>query len=144
MLALTYSDDEPLSPWSYYLYVDSRGDERQREALAEIFLGRLGGPPGAQFPWVFKPSDLLGIRAVAIEIDHTPGRGWLRAGGEVTVRIGAPYEGQETVTCVISGHHRTGRELRADSIAVEEPGLAFEFESVCGYESSFDYSSDDA
>src|SRR5262245_38629088 len=53
VLALHYSDDEEGSPWDYWLYVDERGDERQREALEAIFLGRLGGPPTEQFPWVF-------------------------------------------------------------------------------------------
>ena len=58
-----YDDDEPGSPWSFFLYVDERGDEAQREALAGIFPGRLGGTPRDQFPWVWKASDLLGVRA---------------------------------------------------------------------------------
>ena len=49
VLTSRYDDDEPGSPWSFYLYLDERGDERQREALAEIFLGRLGGTPLKQF-----------------------------------------------------------------------------------------------
>ena len=72
VLANRYDDDEEGSPWSFFLYVDERADERQREALEGIFLGRLGGTPELQFPWVWKPSTLLGVRQVAIEIDHTP------------------------------------------------------------------------
>ena len=83
VLANRYDDDEPGSPWSFVLYVDERADERQREALEGIFLGRFGGTPQLQFPWVWKPSTLLGVRHVAIEVDHTPGRGWFRAGGQV-------------------------------------------------------------
>jgi len=142
-LAARYDDDEPGSPWSFCLYVDERGDEPQRDALREIFLGRLGGTPDRQFPWVWKESNLLGVRAVPIEIDHTPGRGWFRAGPSVTVRIDAPVEDEATVTCVIPGHHRPGRELRAGLIAVDEAGLDFRFEAVCGYESTFAYSSAD-
>jgi hypothetical protein len=142
VLAARYDDDEPGSPWSFYLHVDERGDDRQRDVLGEIFLGQLGGTPDKQFPWVWNASDLLGVRAVPIEIDHSPGRGWFRAGGHVTVRIDAPVEGDATVTCVIPGHDRTGRELHADLIAVEEAGLGFQFEAVCGYESTFAYSSD--
>src|SRR5438093_7499442 len=41
-LVIRYDDDEPGSPWSIVLHVDERGDEPQREALADIFLGRLG------------------------------------------------------------------------------------------------------
>jgi hypothetical protein len=142
-LALRYDDDERGSPWSFYLYLDERGDEQQRAALEGIFLGRLGGTALKQFPWVWKGSKLLGVRAVPIEIDHTPGKGWFRAGRSVTVRIRGPVEGTETVTCVIPGHHRSGREVHADLIEVQEAGLGFEFEAVCGYEADFDYSSAD-
>src|SRR5436853_2922387 len=51
VLASRYSDEEPGSPWSYFLYVDERGDEVQRKALAEIFIGRRGGTALKQFPW---------------------------------------------------------------------------------------------
>jgi hypothetical protein len=122
VLALRYEDDEPGSPWSFHLYLDERGDDRQREALREIFLGRLGGTPEEQFPWVWKASDLLGVHAVPIEIVHTPGRGWFRAGDTVTVRIRAPVDDRAMVTCVIPGHHRSGRELHADLIEVAEAG----------------------
>src|SRR3954470_13788433 len=53
VMATHYEDDEPGSPWEFHLYVDERGDERQRRALADIFLGRLGGTPCRQFPWAF-------------------------------------------------------------------------------------------
>jgi hypothetical protein len=143
VLALRYEDDEPGSPWSFFLYLDEDGDERQRDALSQIFLGRLGGTPERQFPWVWKASDLLGVLAVPIEIDHTPGRGWFRAGRSVSVRIRAPVEQKAAVTCVIPGHDRSGREVHADLIEVAQNGLDFSFEAVCGYESDFAYSSAD-
>jgi hypothetical protein len=143
VLASRYSDDEPGSPWSYLLYVDERGDEAQRRALSEIFSGRRGGTPLKQFPWAFKPANLLGVRAATIEIDHAPGRGWFRAGGEVSVRVREPVPDQATVTCVIPGHHRTGRELLADVLEVEDGPLEFELSGVCAYESTFEYSSAD-
>ncbi len=143
VLASRYDDDEPGSPWSYFLFVDERGDEPQRRALEDIFLGRLGGTPRKQFPWVWKASDLLGVRPVTIEIDHTPGKGWFRAGGTVEVRIREPVPDQQTVTCVIPGHHRDGRELLADLLEVEEGPLEFELSGVCGYEATFSYSSSD-
>jgi hypothetical protein len=143
VLASRYHDDEAGSPWSFFLYVDKRGDELQLQALTEIFLGRLGGTPEKQFPWVWKASDLLGVRAVSIEVDHTPGRGWFRAGSHVSVRIGAPVEQEATVTCVIPGHHQLGREVHADLIEVSERELGFEVTGRCGYESTFAYSSED-
>jgi hypothetical protein len=141
VLPLRYDDEEPGSPWSFYLLVDERGDDSQRDALSRIFLGRLGGTPDEQFPWVWKASNLRGVRAAPIEIDHTPGRGWFRAGRAATVRIHAPVEEEATVTCVIPGHHRAGRELSTELMAVEEGGLGFRVEAVCGYESTFSYSS---
>ena len=143
VLTSRYDDDEPGSPWSFCLYLDERGAERQREALAEIFLGRLGGTPLKQFPWAWKPSDLLGVRAAPIEIDHTPGRGWFRAGDRVTVRVRAPVPEQEPVTCVIPGHDRDGRELVVDELRVDAAPLAFEFSDRCAYEATFAYSSAD-
>ena len=122
--------------------IDERADERQREALEGIFLGRLGGTPELQFPWVWKPSSLVGVRHVAIDVDHTPGRGWFRAGGQVTVRVREPLAEQETVTCVIPGHHRSGREVVAELLSVEDGPLEFELSGKCGYEATFDYSSE--
>jgi hypothetical protein len=144
VLALQYDDDEPGSPWSFMLYVDERGDERQREAMEGIFLGRLGGTPEHQFPWVWKPSDLLGVRHVSIEVDHTPGRGWFRAGGHVHVRVREPVADQEAVTCIIPGHHRSGQEVVAELLRVDDGSLAFEHTARCGYEATFEYSSETA
>ena len=48
------------------------------------------------------------------------------------------------MTCVIPGHHRSGREIIAEQLSVEAGELDFEVFGMCGYESSFDYSSKDA
>jgi hypothetical protein len=142
VLASRYHDDEPGSPWRFALFVDARGDQQQRQAMGDIFTGRLGGTPAKQFPWVFKAADLLGVEALEIEIDHTPGRGWFRAGAKVEVRVREPAPGQEPVSCVIPGHHRGGRELFGDSIDVNAGPLVFSFRGRCAYESTFAYSSD--
>jgi hypothetical protein len=141
VLASRYHDDEERSPWSFYLYLDERGTPEQHEALTDIYRGRLGGTPMKQFPWAYKPSHLLGVKPAAIEIDHTPGRGWFRVGREVTLRVREPYPGSETVTCLIPGHDRSGREIIADALEVSDDPLTFEFAGNCGYEATFDYSS---
>jgi hypothetical protein len=41
-LIVRYDDDEPGSPWTIVLHVDATGDESQRNALADVFLGRHG------------------------------------------------------------------------------------------------------
>jgi hypothetical protein len=141
VLATRYSDDEEGSPWSFVLYVDERGDEGQQDALASIFTGRLPGTQVEHFPWAWKARKLIAIRPARIEIDNTPGRGWFRAGGFVELRVSGPVESGETVTCVIPGHERTGREVYAESLAVSDGELEFAFRGNCGYESDFEYRS---
>jgi hypothetical protein len=139
VLGIRYSDDEEGSPWTFRAFVDDRADEAQREALGKIFTGSLGGTVLDHFPWAWKPSKPLGIEPARIEIDHTPGRGWFRAGGSVNVRVSGPYRGSEAVTCVIPGHERDGRELVVEELKVDTGPLGFEYRGVCAYESTFDY-----
>ena len=139
-LATRYDDDEQDSPWSWILYLDERSNEEQGTALEAIFSGRLGGDALTHFPWAWKASKLLGVRRVAIELDHTRRRQWLRIRNHVTVRIRDRYDGEEAVTCVIPGHDRTGEELVADELFVNDAPLAFFYSGTCGYGSSFAYS----
>ena len=138
-LAIRYDDDEPGSPWTWILYLDEDASEEQLEALEEIFTGRLGGDAETHFPWAWKDSELLAVRPVAIELDHTQRRQWLRIRDHVTVQIRDRYPGRETVTCVIPGHDRSGEELVADELLVNDGPLTFFYTGTCGYASDFAY-----
>jgi hypothetical protein len=138
-LAVRYSDDEPGSPWTWILYLDASATDEQRAALEGIFTGRLGGDVESHFPWVWKASELVAVRPVEIDIDHTRRRQRLRICDRVSVRIRDRYGGPETVTCVIPGHERAGEELVADELLAEDGPLAFTYRGVCGYGSTFDY-----
>jgi hypothetical protein len=138
-LACHYSDDEPGSPWTWILYLDAGASDEQRAALEGIFTGRFGGDAERHFPWAWKRSELVAVRPVEIEVDHTRRRQLLRIRDHVSVRIRDRYAGPETVTCVIPGHERTGEELIADQLVVEDGRLAFSYRGVCGYGSTFDY-----
>jgi hypothetical protein len=138
-LACRYSDDEPGSPWTWILYLDERASSEQRAALERIFTGRLGGDAERHFPWAWKPSELVAVRPVGIEVDHTPRRQWLRIRDRVSVRIRDRHEGSETVTCVIPGHERAGEELVAGELTVDDGALAFAYRGTCGYGSTFQY-----
>jgi hypothetical protein len=59
------------------------------------------------------------------------------------VRVREPVPDKQPVTCVIPGHHRSGRELLADVLEVEDGPLDLELSGVCAYESTFEYSSAD-
>ena len=138
-LAIRYDDDEPGSPWTWILYLDERGSEEQRAAVEAIFTGRLGGDAETHFPWAWKANELLAVRPVAIEVDHTRRRQWLRIRDHVTVRIRDRYQGQEAVTCVIPGHDRDGEELVAEELRVDDAALAFGYSGTCGYAATFAY-----
>jgi hypothetical protein len=138
-IASRYSDDEPGSPWTWVLYLNAGASDEQRAALEAIYTGRLGGDAEEHFPWAWKESNLLAVRPVDIEVEHTQRRQWLRVRDRVSVRIRDRYHGAETVTCVIPGHERTGEELIADELVIDDGELAFDFRGVCGYGSTFDY-----
>jgi len=138
-LACRYDDDEPGSPWTWALYLDARGSEEQLAALEAIFTGRLGGDALRHFPWAWKPSELVAVRPVEIDVDHTRRRQRLRIRDRVSVRIRDRYTGGETVTCVIPGHHRAGEELVTDELVVQDERLAYSYRGVCGYGATFDY-----
>ena len=138
-LASRYSDDEPRSPWTWILYVDARASREQLAALEGIFTGRLGGDAERHFPWAWKASEFVAVRPVEIDVDHTRRRERLRIRDRVSVRIRDRYDGGEIVTCVIPGHERSGEELVADELVVDDGPLAFSYHGVCGYGSTFDY-----
>lgn len=138
-LAIRYSDDEPGSPWTWILYLDAHATDEQRAALEGIFTGRLGGDAERHFPWAWKASELVAVRPVEIDVDHTRRRQRLRIRDRVSVSIRDRYDGGETVTCVISGHERTGEELVADELVVEDGPLSLSYRGTCGYGSTFDY-----
>jgi hypothetical protein len=138
-LALRYSDDEPGSPWTWILYLDARATDAQREALESIFTGRLDGDAESHFPWVWKASELVAVRSVEIDVDHTRRRQWLRVRDHASVRIRDRVAGASTVSCVIPGHDRQGEELVADELVVSDGPLTFEHHAVCGYAATFDY-----
>jgi hypothetical protein len=120
-------------------YSDERARDGQRAVLADVFAGRLGGTPLSQFPWAFKPSNRLAVVPSRIEIDHTPGRGWFRAGGAVEVRIRGPFETQSPVSCIIPGHDRSGREVVPELLDAHDGHFEFRYAGRCGYEATFDY-----
>jgi len=140
-LIVRYDDDEPGSPWSIVLHVDDRGSAEQQDALADVFLGRASGPHVDILPWVRKARHLLDVRASAIEL--TPeGDGYrLRVGDAVRLRATRPVESEQTVSCVISGYERIGRELYADELVVDDDPFAWELSGNCAFASDFEYAS---
>jgi hypothetical protein len=139
VIAMRFDDDETCSPWRWILYVPEEADKLQRTALAAVFSGGLGGDALVHFPWAWKPSEPLGVRPAALEVDHTPRRQRLRVRDWVELRVRDRWAGDETVTSVISGHERHGEELVAERLVVAEDGIEVDVQGVCGYAARFAY-----
>ena len=138
---IRYDDDEPGSPWRFLVHVDERGDELQREALASILLGRLGGEGVLALPWVRRPSELLDVKVSPIEIEHGPDGYELRVGEAVALAATRPVATEQPVTCVIPGHHQPGVELYADRFVVDDDSFEWQLVGNCAFASAFAYSS---
>ena len=138
-----YDDDEPGSPWTISLHVDDTASPDAQAALADILLGRRGGAQILGLPWNRKPSIVRGVSASRIELDHLSERRFLRVADRVVLRVSRPVETDQTVTCVIPGHHQPGSELYADVLRVSDDVYEDEFVGNCAFSSRFAYSSDD-
>ena len=140
VMAGNYGDDEPNKPWRVALYVDERADDARRAALADIFLGRVGGTSRKNYG--ARIAEVYAVRPARIELDHRPRRWWFRAEQWVEVRYGGPIEQDKPVTCGIPGHDRAGEEIVAEVLKVNEAPLLFELRGRCGFASDFDYRAD--
>jgi hypothetical protein len=141
-LAVRYDDDEPGSPWTIVLHVDAAGDEQQRAALADVFLGRLGGPHVGVLPWVRKATDLVDIRTDRIEL-APEGDGYrLRVGDAVRAQALRPAAPDKAVRCVIPGYEEPGWELIADELTVKDDPFGYELTENCAFASRFAYASE--
>jgi hypothetical protein len=142
VLVVRYDDDEPGSPWTIVLHVDAGGSERQRAALADVFLGRLGGERVGVLPWVRKARHLMEVRTDAIEL-VADGDGYvLRVGEAVRARATRPVPFDSTVRCGIPGYDQPGRELVADEVVVRDDPFSWELTENCAFASRFAYASE--
>ena len=138
VMAGSYDDDEPGSPWRVSLYIDERANAEQFGALEAIFLGRAGGMTLENFARFI--GEVYAVNRARIEIDHTPDRRSIEAGGWVEVRERAPVETTLTVSCGIPGHDHPGTEVVAERLAVSDGALRFAVSGRCGFASDFAYS----
>jgi hypothetical protein len=142
-MAVRYDDDEPGSPWSIVLYVDERGDHAQQSALANVLLGRLGGPHVSRLPWVRKARHLIDVRPAAITLEPE-GKGYrLRVGERISARAVQPVDTDLPVACGIPGYSRGGVELFAEELRADDDPFSWELSGNCAFATDFDYVSDD-
>jgi hypothetical protein len=140
VLAGSYDDDEPDSPWRVVLYVDERAAPAQHDALAAIFLGRAGGTTLRNFAAAI--GEVYAIRVANIELDHGQNRERMQAGAFVVASTAWPVVAEETVSCGIPGHDHPGQEVVAARFQVEDPPLRWQVSGRCGFATDFAYASD--
>jgi hypothetical protein len=141
-LVVRYDDDEPGSPWTIVLHVDAAGNDRQRAMLADVFLGRLGGPKVGVLPWVRKARQLVEVRTDAIELEPDGDGYLLRVGDAVRARAVRPAPSDSVVRCGIPGYDEPGRELVADELAVHDDPFSWDISENCAFASRFSYASE--
>ena len=140
-LVMSYSDDEPGSPWTLVLHVDASGSTEQREAIEDLFLGRLHGPHVDVLPWIRKERDVIDVRASGIEL-VPEGDGYrLRVGEAVAITAASAVAGQGEVSCIVSGYERIGTELVAKRFEVDDAPFSWELSETCAFAAGFEYSS---
>lgn len=140
VLAGSYADDEPGSPWRVSLYLDERAPTPEQDALETIFLGRAGGTSFDNFGRLI---DLVyAVRPAAIELEHTRGRERFRAGQFVRVEGFRSVDAGSTVSCGIPGHDHPGTEMVTDLQLVDDGSLRWEVRGRCGFATDFDYVGD--
>jgi hypothetical protein len=141
-LVVRYDDDEPGSPWTIVLHVDAAGGDEQRTALADVFLGRLGGPKVGALPWVRKARHLLEVRTDPIELAREGDGYILRVGDAVRARATRPVVADGVVRCVIPGYDEPGQELVAEELVVHDDPLDWALTENCAFASRFAYASE--
>jgi hypothetical protein len=141
VLAGSYNDDEPRSPWRVVLYVDENGNDQQQQALADIFLGRAGGGTLRNFAQAI--GEVYAERTAKIELDHTPNQEQMAVENYVLAKTAKPVLTDQLVSCAIPGHDRPGQEIIAQQFRVEDEKLSWEINGRCGFATDFAYTKGD-
>ena len=135
----SYVDKPKWTPWHVALLVDERANTKAQAALTDIFLGRAGGTPMANFTAAI--GDVRSVRTASIRLVHQRGKERIDVEAAVAVEAGDPAAPEGSVSCGIPGHDRPGTEVHANLLAVEEAGFKWRYSGVCGFSATFDYRS---
>jgi hypothetical protein len=130
-----YADDEEGSPWRVILYVDRDAAPDQRDALAEIFLGKAGG----DIFFTSNIAEVIAVRSADIEIDFTLGREHARIEEFADARTDRAADFDGIVSCGIPGHHHPGKEMIVSASHADEM-LQWSYEGRCGFSTDYAYS----
>jgi hypothetical protein len=142
VLSLRYRDDvRPSTPWEVVLYVDDRADVAQRDALADIFLGRAGGSVAN----LYGPAigEVHAIRSARITLEHVAPRKRIGVSGYLILEAEGAASAEGDVRCGIPGFDHPGTELYADLLQSTDEALRWEVRGgrKAAFATDFDYRS---
>jgi hypothetical protein len=136
----TYNDDEPGSPWTVALLIDDEANLAQQAALADIFLGRVGGTPSRNYSPAIQT--VAGVSAAVVRLDHNRKHWRIWVEGRVDVAADEEVHSDEPVACGIPGLDQPGQEVRATTLRTEVEPLVWEWSDRCGFATNFAYRAD--
>ena len=129
--------------WRVALYVDARANQRQQEALGQIFSGQAGGHPAALVPLI---GEVLGVKAAPIEYRSEGKQRSLRLGDLGGAEIeGLP--GQDGGEVTLANHPFTvipafpAVVAKSKQMRLSDYGLKWEVSNKNGFYSPFAYQS---
>ncbi len=142
VMSLRYFDSvQPSTKWEVVLYVDERGDDAQRAALADIFLGRAGGTVAE----LYGPAigDVHIVRPARITVEHVAPRKRIDVVGYVSVEAEGNVSEAGDVQCRIPGFDHPGTELAGRGLRSDEPTLRWEIRGKrhASFTTDFEYGS---
>lgn len=129
--------------WKAALYVDTRANQDQRDALTQIFSGQAGGHLAGVAPLI---GEVLGVKAAPIEYRSVGKRRSMRVGDIANAEIeGLP--GQDGGHATIAGHPFTivpgfpAVVAKLKQMRFSDYGLKWEVSNKNGFFSPFAYQS---
>jgi hypothetical protein len=142
VLSIRYFDRvQPSTRWEVVLYVDEDAGDNQREALADIFLGRAGGTVAR----LYGPAigEVCAVRPARITLEHTAARKRIDVVGYLTVAAEGAASDPGDVRCGIPGFDYPGTELHGDALRSTDPVLRWQVKGRrhAAFTTDFDYSS---
>jgi hypothetical protein len=145
VMSLRYHDEvKPSTPWEVVLYVDDRSDAAQQQALADIFLGRVGGTVAS----LYGPAigEVHAVRRARITVEHNAPRKRIDVVGYITVEAEGAASDPDDVQCGIPGFDHPGTEVYGQVLVSTDEALRWEIRGGSGRRASFatdfDYRSD--
>jgi len=140
----TYAPENMLKGgWKVALYVDERGDQKQRDALTAVFSGQGGGHLAALGPLI---AQVLGVKAVPIQYQENGKKRRLSIRGIAESEIAAlPGQGGADVTLsnhpftVVPGHAAV--VSKSTTVTFKDHGLDWHISGKNGFYSPFAYAS---